>query len=153
MKVGIADTTFSRIDLGKIAIDELRRYAGLKYERYTVPGIKDLPIAAKKLIEEKGCDIVVTLGWVGGTQKDMLSYVVLSMGLVMLQLMTNRHIIDVTIHEDEAEDEKELYKMAENRVREHVRNAVDLLLNPKKLQKLAGTGQRQGYEDVGPIFK
>ncbi|MEM2272178.1 MAG: riboflavin synthase, partial [Archaeoglobaceae archaeon] len=64
MKVGIADTTFSRIDMGKIAIDELRKISGLKYERYTVPGIKDLPVAVKKLLDE-GCDIVVSLGWVG----------------------------------------------------------------------------------------
>ncbi|HIP24994.1 MAG TPA: riboflavin synthase, partial [Archaeoglobus profundus] len=33
------------------------------------------------------------------------------------------------------------------------RNAVDLLLNPKRLQKLAGTGQRQGFPDVGPILR
>ncbi|WP_456329658.1 riboflavin synthase [Archaeoglobus sp.] len=153
MKIGIADTTFSRVNMGKIAIDELRKISSIPYERYTVPGIKDLPIAAKKLLEEKGCDLVITLGWVGGTQKDMFSYIVLSMGLVMVQLMTNKHVIDVTIHEDEAEDEKTLMMVAENRVREHVRNAVDLLVNPKRLQKLAGTGQRQGYPDVGPIWK
>lgn len=153
MKIGIVDTTFSRINMGKIAIDELKRISSIPYERYTVPGIKDLPVAAKKMIEERGCDIVITLGWVGKTQKDTFSYIALSIGLIMTQLMTNKHIIDVTIHEDEAEDEKELLQVAENRVREHVRNAVDLLINPKKLQKLAGTGQRQGYPDVGAILK
>ncbi|RLI80083.1 riboflavin synthase [Archaeoglobales archaeon] len=153
MKIGIVDTTFSRINMGKIAIDELKRVSSIPYERYTVPGIKDLPVAAKKMIEEKGCDIVITLGWVGGTQKDMFSYIALSVGLIMAQLLTNKHIIDVTIHEDEAKDEKELLRVAENRVREHVRNVVDLLTNPKRLQKLAGTGQRQGYPDVGPILK
>ncbi len=151
MIVGIADTTFSRIDMGKIAIDELRRYSSLKYIRYTVPGIKDLPAAAKILFD-KGCDIVITLGWVGKTDTDKLSYVAMSVGKILVEILEGKHVIDVTIHEDEAEDEKELYRIAENRVREHVRNAVDLLLNPKKLQKLAGTGQRQGYEDVGPIL-
>ncbi len=151
MIVGIADTTFSRIDMGKIAIDELKRYTSLKYIRYTVPGIKDLPAAAKILFD-KGCDIVITLGWVGKTDTDKLSYVAMSVGKILVEILEGKHVIDVTIHEDEAEDEKELYKIAENRVREHVRNAVDLLLNPKKLQKLAGTGQRQGYEDVGPIL-
>lgn len=151
MIVGIADTTFSRIDMGKIAIDELRRYSSLKYIRYTVPGIKDLPAAAKILFD-KGCDIVITLGWVGKTETDKLSYVAMSVGKILVEILEGKHVIDVTIHEDEAEDEKELYRIAENRVREHVRNAVDLLLNPKKLQKLAGTGQRQGYEDVGPIL-
>ncbi|WP_290901559.1 riboflavin synthase [Ferroglobus sp.] len=151
MIVGIADTTFSRIDMGKIAIDELKRYSSLKYIRYTVPGIKDLPAAAKILFD-KGCDIVITLGWVGKTDTDKLSYVAMSVGKILVEILEGKHVIDVTIHEDEAEDEKELYRIAENRVREHVRNAVDLLLNPKKLQKLAGTGQRQGYEDVGPIL-
>ncbi len=153
MKIGIADTTFARVDMGRIAIDELRRISSIPYERYTVPGIKDLPVAAKKLIEERGCDLVITLGWVGGTQKDMLSYVVLSMGLVIVQLLTNKHVIDVTVHEDEASSEEELLRIAENRVREHVRNAVDLLTNPKRLQRLAGTGQRQGFPDVGPILR
>ncbi len=152
MKVGIADTTFSRVDMGKIAIDELRKISGLKYIRYTVPGIKDLPVAAKKLFDD-GCEIVITLGWVGKTQKDLVSYLATSIGLITVQLLTGKHVIDVTVHEDEAENEKELLAIAENRVREHVRNAVDLLLNPKRLQKLAGTGQRQGQPDVGPIMR
>lgn len=152
MKIGIADTTFSRIDMGKIAIDELRKISAIKYERYTVPGIKDLPVAAKRLLDN-GCDIVVSLGWVGKTQKDLVSYLAMSVGLITVQILTGKHVIDVTVHEDEAEDEKKLMEVAENRIREHVRNAVDLLLNPKRLQKLAGTGQRQGYPDVGPILK
>jgi len=153
MKIGIVDTTFARVNMGKIAIDELKRISSIPYERYTVPGIKDIPVAAKKLIEERGCDLVITLGWVGKTQKDLFSYLALSIGLQMVQLMTNKHVIDVTVHEDEAESELELLRIAENRVREHVRNAVDLLLYPKRLQKLAGTGQRQGFPDVGPILK
>ncbi|MEM0351193.1 MAG: riboflavin synthase [Archaeoglobaceae archaeon] len=152
MKVGIADTTFSRIDMGRIAIDELRKISSLKYERYTVPGIKDLPVAVKRLFDD-GCDIVISLGWVGKTQKDLVSYLAMSIGLITVQILTGKHVIDVTVHEDEAEDERELLAIAENRIREHVRNAVDLLLNPKKLQRLAGTGQRQGYPDVGPILR
>ncbi len=151
-KFGVVDTTFSRINLGDIALDELRKF-GFRAIRITVPGIKDLPVSAKKLIEEEGCDIVITLGWVGGTQKDLLSYLVLSVGLVMVQLMTNRHVIDVTVHEDEAESDKELMKLAENRVREHVENAVKLMTHPKQLIREAGTGQRQGSEDAGPLMR
>ncbi|HIP25321.1 MAG TPA: riboflavin synthase, partial [Archaeoglobus profundus] len=150
-KIGIADTTFARIDMGKIAIDELRKICSLPYERYTVPGIKDLPVAAKKLIEERGCDIVIALGMPGPKPIDKQCAHEASIGLILAQLMTNKHIIEVFVHEDEAKDEKELLMITENRVREHVRNAVDLLLNPKRLQKLAGTGQRQGFPDVGPI--
>ncbi len=152
MKIGIVDTTFSRVNMGDIAIDELKNYAGIRYIRRTVPGIKDLPVEAKRLLEE-GCDIVITLGWVGKTEKDALSYLAMSIGKIMAELMTNKHIIDVTVHEDEAEDEKTLLRVAENRVREHVRNAVDLIRNPERLIKQAGTGQRQGFEDVGPILR
>ena len=56
-RVGIADTTFARYDMAKAAIEELRKHASVKIERYTVPGVKDLPVAAKKLIEERGCDL------------------------------------------------------------------------------------------------
>ncbi len=153
VKVGIVDTTFARVNMGKIAIDELRRISTLPYERYTVPGIKDLPVAAKKLIEEKGCSIVIAMGMPGSKPIDKQCAHEASLGLIMAQLMTNTHIIEVFVHEDECKDEKELLEVTENRVREHVRNAVDLLLNQKKLQKLAGTGQRQGFEDVGPILK
>ena len=152
MKIGIVDTTFSRVNMGDIAIDELKNYAGIRYIRRTVPGIKDLPVEAKRLLEE-GCDIVITLGWVGKAEKDALSYLAMSIGKIMAELMTNKHIIDVTVHEDEAEDEKTLLRVAENRVREHVRNAVDLVRNPERLIKQAGTGQRQGFEDVGPILR
>lgn len=151
--MGIVDTTFARVNMGKIAIDELRRISTLPYERYTVPGIKDLPVAAKKLIEEKGCSIVIAMGMPGSKPIDKQCAHEASLGLIMAQLMTNTHIIEVFVHEDECKDEKELLEVTENRVREHVRNAVDLLLNQKKLQKLAGTGQRQGFEDVGPILK
>ncbi len=153
MKIGIVDTTFSRVNMGDIAIDELKNYSGIRYIRRTVPGIKDLPVEAKRLLEIEGCDIVITLGWVGKAEKDALSYLAMSIGKIMAELMTNKHIIDVTIHEDEAEDEKTLLKVAENRVREHVRNAIDLIRNPKRLIKQAGTGQRQGFEDVGPILR
>jgi riboflavin synthase len=153
MKVGIVDTTFARINMGKIAIDELRNVSSLPYERYTVPGIKDLPVAAKKLIEEKGCNIVIAMGMPGASPIDKQCAHQASIGLIMAQLMTNTHIIEVFVYEDEAEDEKELFVIAENRVKEHIQNVVDLLLNQKKLQKLAGTGQRQGFPDVGPILK
>jgi riboflavin synthase len=153
VKVGIADTTFSRVNMGKIAIDELRSICSLPHARYTVPGIKDLPVAAKKLIDEMDCDIVITCGWVGKTEVDKLSYIILGVGLQLVQLLTGKHVIDVTVHEDEAESDAELLAIAESRVREHVRNAVDLLLKPEKLIRNAGTGQRQGYEDVGEILR
>ncbi len=150
MKVGVADTTFSRVNMGAIAIDELRKHASVAIERSTVPGIKDLPVACKKLIEERRCDIVMALGMPGGKEKDRLCAHEASQGLITCQLMTNTHIIEVFVHEDEAKDGKELAWLAEQRTREHAVNAVKLILRPRDLENEAGTGQRQGFEDAGP---
>lgn len=149
-KIGIADTTFARVNMGSIAIDEIRRNVAAGIERYTVPGIKDLPVACKKLIDERGCDLVMALGMPGGADKDKLCAHEASQGLIMCQLLTNTHIIEVFVHEDEAKDDKELDWLAEQRTREHAVNAVRLLYKPKELEKMAGTGQRQGFEDAGP---
>jgi riboflavin synthase len=150
MRVGIADTTFSRVNMGSIAIEELKKHASVAIERVTVPGIKDLPVACKKLIEERKCDIVMALGMPGGKEKDRLCAHEASQGLIMCQLMTNTHIVEVFVHEDEAKDDSELAWLAAGRTREHAQNAVKLVLYPKELEKDAGTGQRQGFSDAGP---
>ncbi|MBT8508553.1 riboflavin synthase [Methanomicrobiaceae archaeon CYW5] len=150
MKVGVVDTTFARYNMGAAAVDELKRHAAVAIQRVTVPGIKDLPVACKKLIEEEGCDIVMALGMPGGKEKDRLCAHEASQGLIQCQLMTNTHIIEVFVHEDEAKDDKELAWLAEQRSREHAVNAVRLILYPDALIKEAGTGQRQGFEDAGP---
>jgi riboflavin synthase len=136
--------------MGRIAIDEIRKHASAAIERYTVPGIKDLPVACKKLIEERHCNLVMALGMPGGMEKDKWCAHEASQGLIQVQILTNTHIIEVFVHEDEAKDGKELAWLAEQRTREHAVNAVRLLLHPKELEKLAGTGQRQGFPDAGP---
>ncbi len=151
MKVGVADTTFSRVNMGSIAIDELKKHASVAIERVTVPGIKDLPVACKKLIEEERCDIVIALGMPGREEKDRVCAHEASQGIILAQLMTNTHVIEVFVHEDEARDESELAFLAERRTREHAVNAVRLVLRPKELERMAGTGQRQGFPDVGPV--
>jgi riboflavin synthase len=153
MKVGIADTTFARVNMGGIAIDEIKKHASVAIERSTVPGIKDLPVACKRLIEDKRCDIVVALGMPGGKEKDRLCAHEASQGLISCQLMTNRHIIEVFVHEDEAGDDRELAWLAEQRTREHAVNALLLALRPDELIRMAGTGQRQGFPDAGPARK
>ena len=151
-RIGIVDTTFARYDMGSAAEDELRKMGtGFKIIRRTVPGVKDLPVAAKKLIEEDKCDIVIALGMPGPKPIDKQCAHEASLGLIHAQLMTNTHIIEVFVHEDEARDEKELAWLADRRAREHAQNAYWLLFNPEKLRRMAGTGQRQGFEDVGPV--
>jgi riboflavin synthase len=151
-RIGIVDTTFARFDMASAAIDELKKTGtGFKFERYTVPGVKDLPVAAKKLIEEKGCDIIIALGMPGGADIDKVCAHEASAGLIQVQIMTNRHIIEVFVHEDEASSDKELAWLAARRAREHAVNAFDLLFRSERLERMAGTGQRQGFEDAGSI--
>ena len=151
-RIGVLDTTFARVGMGSFAADELRRTGtGFKIERRAVPGVKDLPVAAKKLIEEDGCDIVIALGMPGKEEIDKVCAHEASTGLIQVQLLTNKHIIEVFVHEDEAKDEKQLEWLAERRSREHAVNAYDLLFRPERMLKNAGKGLRQGFEDAGQI--
>lgn len=153
-KIGVADTTFARFDMAKAAIDELKsNHTGFKIIRYTVPGIKDLPVACKKLFDEKNCDIVIALGMPGKESIDKQCAHEASTGIIQAQLMVNKHILEVFVHEDEAKDEKELAWLSESRAREHAINCLDLLFNPEKLEKLAGKGLREGFEDAGSLKK
>jgi len=110
--VGVVDTTFARVDMARVAIRVLsEELPGYRILRYTVPGIKDLPGAAKRMLEG-GCDAVITLGWVGREEVDKLSYLASSIGLIMVSLLTNKIVIDVTVHEDESKDPRELEVIA-----------------------------------------
>lgn len=152
MRVGIADTTFARYDMAGEAIDEIKKQVtGVKILRYTVPGVKDLPVACKKLLDEHDCAAAMAFGMPGKEEIDKVCAHEASQGLIQAQLMTNKHILEVFVHEDEAEDEKELAVLCKNRAREHARNLVNLLLHPERLTKKAGTGQREGAPDAGPL--
>lgn len=151
-KIGIVDTTFARYDMGKAAIDELKsNRAGIKIIRYTVPGIKDIPVACKKLFEENECDIVMALGMPGPKIIDKQCAHEASMGIIQTQLICNKHIIEVFVHEDEVENENELARLADTRSREHALNIINLLFKPNVLIRNAGKGLRQGFEDIGPL--
>ena len=152
VKVGIVDTSFSRVDMGRFVVDEIKETTTkLKLIRRTVPGIKDLAVACKKLIEEEGCEACIALGMPGPMPKDKASTQIASQGLMLAQLLTNRHILEVFVHEDEANTGKELYALCENRTREHAQNLIRMLLRPEDMVKRAGTGQREGFSDVGAL--
>jgi len=149
-RVGIVDTTFARYDMAHVAIDELQQLCSVKLERRTVPGIKDLPVEAKLLLEG-GCDIVMAFGMPGAAPIDKQCAHEASLGLIWTQLLTGKHIIEVFVFEDEAKNEKDLADLADRRAREHARNVYRLLFKPEELTKLAGTGQREGAPDAGPL--
>ena len=147
MRVGVADTTFLRVNMGAIAIDELRKHASVAIERINVPGIKYFPVACKKLIEERRCNIVIAIGMPGGKEKDKRCAHEASQGLIFCQLMTNTHIIEVFVHEDEAKDGRSLpgSGAAEPGT---CGQCCEFLLHPRDLEREAGTRQRQGFEDA-----
>jgi riboflavin synthase len=139
-RIGIADTTFARYDMAHAAINELESLtAGFKIIRYTVPGIKDLPVACKKLFDEHTCDIVMALGMPGPKPIDKQCAHEASTGLIHTQLLCNKHIIEV------------FARLSDQRSREHARNVIDLLFHPENLTKHAGCGLREGFEDAGPV--
>ncbi len=151
MKVGLADTTFSRFDYAPVVLDVLSKSdPKVEVERYTVPGIKDLPVACKILFGRK-CDIVIACGMVGKAAIDKQCSHEASMGLQSVQLSEGKHILEVFVHIDEASDDNDLSSICEDRSRKHAQNALMLLFNCKELQKRAWTGRRQGRADEGPI--
>lgn len=151
-RIGIADTTFARVDMGAVVERTVRAYRpDIAVERVTVPGFKDLPVACKRLVEERKCDVVVACGQAGATPIDKQCAHEASLGLQMAQLLTNTHVLEVFVHTDECRTDVELKRLAEERAREHALNACWLLFEPERLGKLAGTGQRQGFADEGPI--
>ncbi|MBN1156018.1 riboflavin synthase [Candidatus Woesearchaeota archaeon] len=152
-RIGIAQTTFARFDMGSLAERIVRENSGCTIIRYTVPGVKDLPVAAKKLIEEHHCDIVMALGMPGSKPIDKQCAHEASQGLIQAQLLTNTHVIEVFVHEDEADNEKELVGIFRDRTIKHTRNALALLIGKNELDKYAGKGRRQGHEDVGPLLE
>ncbi len=165
MKIGIVDTTFSRVNMGEIAIDEIRKqYPKAEIERRTVPGIKDLAVECKRLLESggtmrtaagetsgPGCDICMALGMVGGAPIDAQCGHEASLGIQQAKLMTGKHIIEVFVHENEAWSPEEFRSICENRIRKHAQNAIVLAMRPDALVKFAGQGLRQGKADEGPI--
>lgn len=150
-KIGIADTTFARVDMAAFAIDTIKKNSDAKIARYTVPGFKDLPVACKKLIDEDKCDIVIAMGMAGRKPIDKQCAHEASLGLQAAQLTANKHILEVFVHMDEAKKEKEIFIIAKNRAVKHALNALALLKGRTELTKYAGTGKRQGREDEGPL--
>lgn len=152
INIGIADTTFARVDMGSMAIDEIENTTSkVNIIYYTVPGMKDLPVACKILFDRYECEICLAIGMPGPAEIDKICAHEASQGIIMCQLMTGKHILECFVHEDEAETPDELIKVCDNRAREHAQNILYLLFKKDWLKRNAGKGLRQGYPDIGPI--
>ena len=149
---GVVDTTFATVNMGDIAVKRLQEL-GVPPERIvrtTVPGFKDLAVEAKRLIERRACAIVLACGMVGPEEIDKLCGHEASLGIMQARLLTTTHILEAFVHMDEVRSDAALIRLCENRVSEHADNMVFLAERPQELVARAGTGQRQGFQDVGP---
>ncbi len=152
MKIGIVDTTFAKINMGPIAINKIKEnFEGIEIIRKTVPGIKDLAVECKILLEKENCDVSIALGMPGPEKIDEQCAHEASLGIMYAKLLTNKHILEVFVHENEAQTPEELHSICKNRTEKHALNAVRLIQNPGWFIERAGTGLRQGKDDVGQL--
>lgn len=155
--IAIIDTMFARVDMGTIVETSLKGAPGygelFQVVRTTVPGLKDIPVEVKVLIEDEGAAIVVACGWVGGADLDLQTAQVASLGLMATQLTTNTHVLEVFVHEREKATPQELGQLCEERCRMHALNALNLLFARERLIERAGHGVRQGEDDAGPLLQ
>ena len=151
-KIGGADTTFARVDMARYAVRALQaRGTGFKVVRRTVPGIKDLPVACRRLFVEDGVDLCLALGMPGRKEYDKTCAHEASLGLIVTGVLEAKPIVECFVFEDEAEGGKELEELARRRAEEHALNAFALLFRPQELARQSGGGLRQGFADVGPV--
>jgi riboflavin synthase len=158
--IGVVDTMFARLDMGGIVLETLRAKPdfGGRFDltRRTVPGFKDLAVAAKRMIQLDGCEIVVALGMPGAAELDRTCAHEASLGIMLAQVLTSVPVLEVFVHECEAVggdgglDEARLVAICQDRCAEHALNAHDMLFDPASLVARAGQGVRQGAADVGP---
>ena len=153
--IGVVDTMFARYDMGGEALDALKQCPGYGTRfttiRRTVPGFKDLAVAAKKLIEEDGCRIIVALGMPGKEAVDKVCAHEASTGIMTAQLMTNTPYSGGIRPRGRVGRSGDLASVFKNRSRDHAINAYLMLYEPEKLIARAGQGVRQGFGDAGPL--
>jgi riboflavin synthase len=151
-RVGIADTTFARVDMGRYAVRALQgRGTGFRLVRRTVPGIKDLPVACRQLFRDEHVDLCLALGMPGRADLDRTSAEVASQGLMMTGVLEGKPIVECFVYEAEATGAVELEALARRRAEEHALNAYAMLFRPQDLARHAGEGLRQGFADAGPV--
>jgi riboflavin synthase len=151
-KIGVVDTTFARVDMADAAVKALQGCGtGFRVVRRTVPGIKDLPVACRKLFVEEGVDLCLALGMPGKAEYDKVCAHEASLGLMYAGVLETKPVVECFVFEGEAEGPRELAALARRRAEEHAVNAYSLLFRPRDLARRAGQGLRQGFPDVGPV--
>ena len=154
-KIGIVDTMFARGDMGSLAEKTVLGYGNnneIVVSRYTVPGIKDLAVGAKKLLMKEGCEIVIALGMVGDASIDETCAHEANIALMNVEIQEMKHILKVFVHEQEAKgDSVKLASIMKDRTIKHSINAVKMIRDNALLREKAGTGQRQGSGNAATV--
>ena len=151
-RIGLADTTFARVDLTRYALKALRATGtGFTVVRRTVPGIKDLPVACRTLFLEEHCDLCLALGMPGRAEYDRTCAHEASLGLLFTAVLEAKPIVECFVFESEAETPEALEALGRRRAEEHAVNAYSMLFRPRELARRAGEGLRQGFPDAGPL--
>ena len=150
-KIGVVDTTFARVDMAGYAVRALQgRGTGFKVLRETVPGIKDLPVACRRMFLD-GADLCLALGMPGKAEYDKTCAHEASLGLMFTSVLEAKPVVECFVFEGEATGPKELAALAQRRAEEHALNAYAMLFRPRDLARHAGEGLRQGFPDAGPV--
>jgi len=150
-RIGVADTTFARVDLARYALRALAGAGtGFRVVRRTVPGIKDLPVACRQLFSQDGVDLCLALGMPGRAAYDATCAHEASLGLIFTGVLEGKPIVECFVFEGEASGPTELEELGRRRAEEHALNAYALLFRPHELARHAGEGLRQGFADAGP---
>jgi riboflavin synthase len=150
-KVGLVDTTFARVDMARYASERLKACGtGFSIVRATVPGIKDLPVAVRRMFQG-GADICLVVGMPGKAEYDKVCAYEASTGLILAGVLEAKPVIECFVFEGEAVDGKQLELLARRRAEEHAENTYAMLFRPQDLARKAATGQRQGFADVGAV--
>lgn len=154
-RVVVLDTTFARVDMGRIVAERLAQSAErVAVERFTVPGFKDLAAAARRAIDG-GAAIVIACAMPGPEPIDATCASESSLGLQTVQALTGTSVLEVFVHMTEAltpdgeVEEERLLEIVHRRCQGHADNALWMLLDPDTMIRRAGTGRRQGAEDEG----
>ena len=151
-RIGIADTTFARVDMARYARRALEGAGtGFRIVTRTVPGIKDLPVAVRRLFVEERADLCLALGMPGKAEYDKTCAHEASLGLMFAGVLEAKPVVECFVFEGEASGDRELETLAQRRAEEHALNAYALLFRPQDLGRRAGGGLRQGFMDVGPV--
>ena len=151
-RIGLVDTTFARVDMARYARRALAGAGtGFRLVARTVPGLKDLPAACRQLFVDEHVDLCLALGMPGKAEYDRTCAHEASLGLQWASVLTAKPIVECFVFESEAATDRELDRLARRRAEEHALNAYALLFRPGELARRAGTGQRQGFADAGPI--